>query len=71
MISLTAPHQTDTAGIAAAIAGLAKPGDMFVLIGEMGVGKTYFASQSLRQLLICYTTIRAVDFPCIMPTCIA
>ena len=50
MITLTAPHQTDTAGIAAAIAGLAKPGDMFVLIGEMGAGKTFFAQQFGKSL---------------------
>ena len=38
MITLTAPRQTDTADIAGVIAGLAKPGEMFVLIGDMGAG---------------------------------
>jgi tRNA threonylcarbamoyladenosine biosynthesis protein TsaE len=50
MITLTAPHQIDTAGIAAVIADLAKPGDMIVLIGEMGAGKTYFAQQFGKSL---------------------
>ena len=50
MITLTAPRQTDTADIAGVIAGLAKPGDMFVLIGEMGAGKTFFAQQFGKSL---------------------
>lgn len=45
MITLTAPHHTDTTQIAIAIAALAKPGDMLLLIGEMGAGKTFFAQQ--------------------------
>jgi tRNA threonylcarbamoyladenosine biosynthesis protein TsaE len=40
----------DRTGIAAVIAGLAKPGDRFVLIGEMGAGKTYFAQQFGKSL---------------------
>ena len=45
MITLTAANPSDTAAIAAVLARLAKPGDMFVLIGEMGAGKTFFAQQ--------------------------
>ena len=45
MITLTASNPSDTASIAAVLAEMAKPGDMFVLIGEMGAGKTYFAQQ--------------------------
>ena len=45
MITLTASNPSDTASIAAVLAEMAKPGDMFVLIGEMGAGKTFFALQ--------------------------
>lgn len=45
MITLTATSPTDTARIAAVLAEMAKPGDTFVLIGEMGAGKTFFAQQ--------------------------
>lgn len=45
MITLTASNTSDTASIAAVLAEMAKPGDMFVLIGEMGAGKTFFAQQ--------------------------
>ena len=45
MITLTAANPSDTAAIATVLARLAKPGDMFVLIGEMGAGKTFFAQQ--------------------------
>ncbi|MEY3700297.1 MAG: hypothetical protein RIT16_657 [Actinomycetota bacterium] len=45
MITLTASNPSDTASIAAVLAEMAKPGDMFVLIGEMGAGKTFFAQQ--------------------------
>lgn len=45
MITLTASNPSDSASIAAVLAEMAKPGDMFVLIGEMGAGKTFFAQQ--------------------------
>ncbi len=45
MITLTASNPSDTASIAAVLAEMAKPGDMFVLIGEMGAGKTFFAQR--------------------------
>jgi tRNA threonylcarbamoyladenosine biosynthesis protein TsaE len=46
-------HVADLAGtraVASAIAGLVRPGDMIVLAGEMGAGKTAFA-QALGQAL--------------------
>lgn len=42
-IALHAGSIADTHTIAAAIAGLARPGDIIVLAGEMGAGKTAFA----------------------------
>jgi tRNA threonylcarbamoyladenosine biosynthesis protein TsaE len=42
-IALHAGSIADTHAIAAAIAGLARPGDIVVLAGEMGAGKTAFA----------------------------
>ena len=43
MLHLRASSLADTHAIAAAIAGLARVGDMVVLAGEMGAGKTAFA----------------------------
>ena len=43
MLHLRASSLVDTHAIAAAIAGLARVGDMVVLAGEMGAGKTAFA----------------------------
>jgi tRNA threonylcarbamoyladenosine biosynthesis protein TsaE len=43
MIRLTAHNTDDTRGIAQAIAKLVRAGDMIVLIGEMGSGKTTFS----------------------------
>jgi len=43
MIRLTAHSTDDTRGIAQAIAKLVRAGDMIVLIGEMGSGKTTFS----------------------------
>ena len=42
MLKLRALSQTDTQDIARAIAGLVRGGDMIVLAGEMGAGKTFF-----------------------------
>ena len=50
MIRLYAHSTDDTRGIATAIAMLARAGDMIVLIGEMGSGKTTF-SQHFAQAL--------------------
>jgi tRNA threonylcarbamoyladenosine biosynthesis protein TsaE len=43
MLELRAASLADTYAIAAALAGLCRPGDMIVLSGEMGAGKTAFA----------------------------
>lgn len=43
MIHLRAASLDDTTAIAAAVAGLARTGDLIVLAGEMGAGKTAFA----------------------------
>jgi tRNA threonylcarbamoyladenosine biosynthesis protein TsaE len=50
MIRLTAHSTDDTRGIAQAIAKLVRAGDMIVLVGEMGSGKTTF-SQHFAQAL--------------------
>ena len=42
MLKLRALSQPDTQGVARAIAGLVRGGDMIVLAGEMGAGKTFF-----------------------------
>ena len=42
MLKLRALGQTDTQGVARAIASLVRAGDMIVLAGEMGAGKTFF-----------------------------
>ena len=43
MLQLRASSLADTYAIAAAIAGLSRTGDLVVLAGEMGAGKTAFA----------------------------
>ncbi len=50
MIRLTAHSTDDTRGIAAAIALLARAGDLIVLIGEMGSGKTTFSQHFAHAL---------------------
>jgi len=50
MIRLTAHSTDDTRGIAAAIAKLVRAGDMIVLIGEMGSGKTTFSQHFAHAL---------------------
>jgi tRNA threonylcarbamoyladenosine biosynthesis protein TsaE len=40
---LRADSLASTQSIAAALAGLSRPGDLIVLAGEMGAGKTAFA----------------------------
>lgn len=42
-VQLVAPTLDATAAVAAVIAGAARPGDVIVLAGEMGAGKTAFA----------------------------
>src|SRR6478735_1103884 len=43
MLHLRAPSLAATHAIAAAVAGVSRPGDLIVLAGEMGAGKTAFA----------------------------
>lgn len=43
MLRLRASSLADTLAIAAALAGLSRAGDLIVLAGEMGAGKTAFA----------------------------
>ena len=50
MIRLTAHSTDDTRGIAQAIAKLVRAGDMIVLIGEMGSGKTTFSQHFAHAL---------------------
>ena len=50
MIRLTAHNTDDTRGIAQAIAKLVRAGDMIVLIGEMGSGKTTFSQHFAHAL---------------------
>ena len=44
MIELRASDLGDTHAIAGAIAGVVRPRDLIVLVGEMGAGKTAFAT---------------------------
>ena len=50
MIRLTAHSTDDTRGIAQAIAKLVRAGDMIVLTGEMGSGKTTFSQHFAHAL---------------------
>jgi tRNA threonylcarbamoyladenosine biosynthesis protein TsaE len=50
MLELRAASLDDTHAIAAALAGLSRPGDLIVLSGEMGAGKTAFAKGFGRAL---------------------
>lgn len=49
-LELTSASIADTHAVAAAIAGLTRPGDIIVLAGEMGAGKTAFAQGFGRAL---------------------
>ena len=50
MIELRSHSLEDTRAIAAAVARLARPGDLIVLSGQMGAGKTAFAQGFARAL---------------------
>jgi tRNA threonylcarbamoyladenosine biosynthesis protein TsaE len=50
MLHLRASSLAHTHAIAAALAGVARPGDIIVLAGEMGTGKTAFAQGFGRAL---------------------
>src|SRR5262245_14827787 len=43
VLSLVAPSLAATHAVAAALASVARPGDVIVLAGDMGTGKTAFA----------------------------
>jgi tRNA threonylcarbamoyladenosine biosynthesis protein TsaE len=59
-VSLVAPSLAATHAIAAAVAGCCRPGDLVVLAGEMGAGKTAFAQGFGKAL--------GVDDPITSPT---
>ncbi len=59
-VSLIAPSLAATHAIAAAVAGCCRPGDVVVLAGEMGAGKTAFAQGFGKAL--------GVDDPITSPT---
>ena len=50
MIELRASDLGDTHAIAGAIAGVVRPRDLIVLVGEMGAGKTAFATAFAKAL---------------------
>src|SRR6185369_16652040 len=60
MLHLRATSLYDTRAIAGALAALARPGDLLVLAGEMGAGKTAFAQGFARAL--------GIDEPVTSPT---
>jgi tRNA threonylcarbamoyladenosine biosynthesis protein TsaE len=50
MIELRSSSADQTRAIASAVAGMARPGDLIVLAGQMGAGKTAFAQGFARAL---------------------
>ena len=60
MIELRSHSPQDTRAIAAAVAELARPGDLIVLAGQMGAGKSAFAQGFARAL--------GIDEPVTSPT---
>ena len=70
MLLLRSSSVDDTHTIAAAIAGVARPGDVIILSGEMGAGKTAFAQGFGRALGVeepitspTYTLVHSYDVP--------
>lgn len=70
MLVLHAPDLAATCAIAAAVAGLSRAGDMIVLAGEMGAGKTAFAGGFGRALGVTepitsptFTLVHSYDAP--------
>ena len=66
MIALQSASASDTRAIAAAIAGVLEPGDVVVLDGALGAGKTLFVQgrgELRRELTRCLRTGRAKRLP--------
>ena len=70
MLLLRSSSIDETHAIAAAIAGLTRPGDVIILSGEMGAGKTAFAQGFGRALGVdepitspTYTLVHSYDVP--------
>jgi tRNA threonylcarbamoyladenosine biosynthesis protein TsaE len=70
MLLLRSSSIDETHAIAAAIAGVARPGDVIILSGEMGAGKTAFAQGFGRALGVVepitsptYTLVHSYDVP--------
>lgn len=70
MLQLTASSVADTHAIAAAISSVARAGDIVVLAGEMGAGKTAFAQGFGRSLGVTdpitsptFTLVHSYDLP--------
>ena len=70
MLELCASSLSDTHAIAASLAGLARPGDLILLSGEMGAGKTAFAQGFGRRLGVTepitsptYTLVHSYELP--------
>jgi tRNA threonylcarbamoyladenosine biosynthesis protein TsaE len=70
VLLLRASSVEDTKAIAAAIAGVARPGDVIILSGEMGAGKNAFAQGFGRALGVdepitspTYTLVHSYDVP--------
>jgi len=60
VITVTSASPTDTAALAEALAELATPGDVLVLVGDLGAGKTAFSKA--------YGKALGVDEPMTSPT---
>ena len=70
MIEIDLPDERATAALAARLAGLARPGDVIALKGELGAGKTSFARAFIRARGAApevpsptFTLVQVYDFP--------
>jgi tRNA threonylcarbamoyladenosine biosynthesis protein TsaE len=70
MIEIHLPDEGATAALASRLAGLARPGDVIALQGELGVGKTSFARAFIRARgdppevpSPTFTLVQVYDFP--------
>ena len=71
-IQIHCNSQSETEGLAAKLAEVAKPGDLFALTGDLGAGKSTFARAFIRSLLSnpeaevpspTFTLVQAYDGP--------